>query len=187
VKELALQIETGRLQVGVGDQDFEREAALRKEYTALVEQERQILRGLGATLDPKVDAGFQRVAGVEAMLDQHDQLIDAIVAERSNEMRQVLDEEGAKLTGYRTRLASLEGESEEVVGGIALDNYRKVRQRFYDLVQRADVGVIDVSWAVREEHRVRGEALSRERARALKALEDEYRDIMDQQHGSTEP
>jgi hypothetical protein len=187
MKELGLQIETGKLQVGVGDQDFQREAALRKEYNDLVERERQILHGLGAQLDPQVDAAFQRVANVEVMLDQHDQLIDAIVAERSNEMRQVLDEEGAKLTGYRTRLASLEGESEEVVGGIALDNYRKVRQRFYDLVLRADVGVIDVSWAVREEHRVRGEALARERARALQALQDEYRDIMDEQRGSTGP
>jgi hypothetical protein len=95
-------------------------------------------------------------------------------------MRKVLDEEGAKLTGYRNQLGTLEGQSEEVVGGIALANFRSVRQRFYDLVLRADVGIVDVSWAVREEHRVRGETLTRERARALKALEDEYRDIMDQ-------
>jgi TolA-binding protein len=181
MKELALLIESGRLQVGVGDQNYAREDALRKEYAQIVGREHEVLRSLGAKLDANVDVALQRVARVEAVLDLHDREIDLIVAERAQEMRQVLDEEGAKLTGYRAQLASLEGESEEVVGGIALDNHRKVRQRFYDLVLRADVGVVDVSWAVREEHRIRAEALSRERARALKSLEDEYRDIMDQQ------
>jgi hypothetical protein len=67
-----------------------------------------------------------------------------------------------------------------VVGGVALLNFRAVRQRFYDLVLRADVGVIDVAWAVREMHRTNAEQLTRERVRAIQALEDEFRDILDQ-------
>ena len=55
-------------------------------------------------------------------------------------MRGVLDEESVKLDGYRTQLGELETESEDVVGGVTLANFRKVRQRFYDLVLRADVG-----------------------------------------------
>ncbi|MFI5307270.1 MAG: tetratricopeptide repeat protein [Polyangiales bacterium] len=183
IKDIGLQIETGRMQVGVGDQDSLREESLRKEYASLVERERQILTSLGARPDPQIDAAFQRLAVVEGTLDQHDRDVDAIVTERVTEMRTVLGEEGAKLTGYRTQLTGLESQSEEVVGGIALLNFRTVRQRFYDLVLRADVGIVDVSWAVREEHRTRGETLTRERARALQALEDEYKDIMDQQEG----
>jgi len=181
IQDLEIQLETGRIQVGVDDQDFKREEAVRNEHASLVERERQILRSLGARPNERVDAGFASAATIEASIAQHDQRIDAIVGERVSEMRGVLDAEGAKLVGYRTQLTALEGESEEVVGGIALDNFRKVRQRFYDLVLRADVGIIDVSWAVREEHRMRAEVLTRERARSLKALEDEYRDIMDQQ------
>jgi TolA-binding protein len=181
IKELGLKIETGRLQVGVGDADSERDDGLRKEYNQLVERERQILQGLGAHADEQVEAAFRRSAVIEGVLDSHDREIDAIVVERVAEMRKVLDEEGAKLVGYRTQLGTLEGQSEEVVGGIALANFRGVRQRFYDLVLRADVGIVDVAWSVREEHRVRGETLTRERARALKALEDEYHDIMDTQ------
>jgi hypothetical protein len=181
IQDLEIQIETGRIQVGVDDEDSKREEAVRIEHAALVERERQILRGLGARSDERVEAGFRSATAIEATIVQHDQRIDAIVGERVTEMRSVLDAEGAKLIGYRAQLTELEGESEEVVGGIALDNFRKVRQRFYDLVLRADVGIIDVSWAVREEHRMRTEVLTRERARSLKALEDEYRDIMDQQ------
>jgi TolA-binding protein len=181
IQDLEIQLETGRIQVGVDDEDSKREEAVRNEHAALVERERQILRGLGARSDERVEAGFRSATAIEATIVQHDQRIDAIVGERVREMRSVLDAEGAKLVGYRAQLTELEGESEEVVGGIALDNFRKVRQRFYDLVLRADVGIIDVSWAVREEHRMRTEVLTRERARSLKALEDEYRDIMDQQ------
>lgn len=55
--------------------------------------------------------------------------------------------------------------------------------RFYDLVLRADVGNIDVAWAEREEHRMRVELLTRERAREIKALDDEFNEIMDQSQG----
>jgi TolA-binding protein len=180
MRQLQVQIETGRLQVGVGDPDFAREEALRQEYLQLVDQERQILRSLGARGDGRVDAAFNRSASVEDTLDQRDQQIDAIVTERATEMRKVIGEEKVKLDGYRARLSELQQESEVVVGGVALMNFRAVRQRFYDLVLRADVGVIDVAWAVREMHRTNAEQLTRERVRAIQALEDEFRDIIDQ-------
>jgi len=183
MRELAVRIEAGRLQVGVGDQDFAREDALRKEYEDLVSRERQILASLGAHSDGRVAAAFGRAASVQDSLDGRDRQIDAIVTRRAQEMRTVLDEEKIKLDGYRSRLAELETESQEVVGGIALANYRSVRQRFYDLVLRADVGIIDVAWAVREQHRSQAEQLTRARVRAIKALEDEFRDIIDRPEG----
>lgn len=180
IAQLRLQVEAGRLQTGVGDQDFERDAALRKQHAELVERERKILKALGAQSDPQIESAFRRTTAIEGVLDLDDHEVDLIVAERVSHMRIVLNEETAKLVGYRTQLATMEKDSEEVVGGIALENYHNVRKRFYDLVLRADVGVVDVGWAIREEHRMRGETLSRQRARDLKSLEDEFRDIMDQ-------
>jgi TolA-binding protein len=181
--ELNVKIETGRLQIGVGDDDSMREEAVRKEYVALVAREREILRSLGARSDSRVDSGFARAAAVDDMLDQRDVQIDAIVAERAADMRKVIDEEKVKLDGYRTRLAELQKEAEVVVGGVALLNFRSVRQRFYDLVLRSDVGTIDVAWAVREMHRTNAEQLTRERVRAIQALDDEFKDIIDQPEG----
>ena len=59
-------------------------------------------------------------------------------------------------------------------------NFNRIHDRFYELVLRADVGKIDVAWAKREDHRLRIDALTRERARELQALDDEFRDVMDQ-------
>ncbi len=110
----------------------------------------------------------------------HDQEIDRITEERIAEMRVVVEEERQKLAGYRAALAGLEGETEEVVGAVTYATWDDVRGRFYDLVLRADVGRIDVAWARREEHRTRVDMLTRERSRELRALDDEFRDIMDE-------
>ncbi|HEX4353877.1 MAG TPA: hypothetical protein VHZ95_13205, partial [Polyangiales bacterium] len=59
-------------------------------------------------------------------------------------------------------------------------NYRQVQQRFYELVLKADVGIVDVGWANREEHRTRIENLTKQRASALQSLDDEFREIMDE-------
>jgi hypothetical protein len=91
--------------------------------------------------------------------------------------------ETRNVEGYRGQLATLETEAEDVVGGVTFANFSLVRARFYDLVLRADVGTIDVSWAEREEHRTRVEMLTRSRAFEIQALDDEFQEIMDEPKG----
>lgn len=180
IAALAIDIEGARLHVGVGDAESERDEAMRKEHAELVAQERDLLKRLNAPLDPRIDSALIRASHAQDTLEARDLEIDTLVAERVREMLVVVDEESAKLVGYRMRLAELETDAVSVVGGVAYANYQKVQKRFYDLVLRADVGIVDVAWAIREEHRMNGERLTRERARSLKALADEYRDITDQ-------
>lgn len=174
-------LETALLRVGADDKDFLRDAELRRQYTAVLATERTLLAGLGARPDARVEGAFQRVARAEDVLDAHDRDVDMVVSERTGEMRKVLDEETAKLAIYRQKLAELDGDGEIVIGGITFENFHKVQQRFYDLVLRADLGGVDVAWAEREEHRTRAEMLTRERARAIQALDDEFHDMLDEE------
>jgi hypothetical protein len=175
IERIELEVETGRIQVGVGDSTYVRDDQLRAEHADLVAQERRLIGGNGRT-----DPLYQRIDNVEATIAQHDAAIDKVVSERSAAMQKVLDEEGGKLVGYRERLVELDGETEDVVGGITYANFRKVQHRFYDLVLKADVGIVDVGWAEREEHRARIDMLTRERNRALQALDEEFREITDE-------
>jgi len=179
IRRLKIDVEAGRLRVGVGDDAFEREKKLRDEYAGLIQQERSIIASLGGRGGSQTDELFRRVARVEDKLDAHDGRIDAVVAERTAEMRKVLDEESVNLDGYRARMTELQSTTEEVIGGIAYANFKHVHDRFYNLVMRADVGSIDVTWAQREEHRRRVEMLTRDRTRAIKALDAEFAEIMD--------
>ena len=174
------RLEVGRLHVGVGDKRYQADDAEREKFIDLVTRERQ-LAGSGG---PQYDDAFARVASIERQLDQRDAEIATMVQRRVAEMLVVVDEETANLVRYRKALSSLEGETEDVVGAITYLNFNRIHQRFYELVLRADVGKIDVSWAKREDRRLRLDVLTRERARELQALDDEFRDVMDQSQGS---
>ena len=77
----------------------------------------------------------------------------------------------------------LEGETEDVVGAITYLNFDRIHRRFHDLVLRSDVGKVDVAWARREDRRLRIDALTRERAREIQALDDEFKEVMDEGAG----
>ncbi|MET0342764.1 MAG: tetratricopeptide repeat protein [Polyangiales bacterium] len=179
LKELKFQLESARLQVGVGDARYARDAQVRERYNQLVAREHQ----LNTSRSQQTEAMFRRVQTLEAQLAARDDAIDALVQERVASMKQQLDIENTNVEGYRNRLGTLETEAEDVVGGVTSANFASVRARFYDLVQRADVGNIDVSWADREEHRQRVELLTRQRATEIRALDDEFQEIMDEPKG----
>lgn len=180
LEHLKIELESGRIQVGVGDPTYLKDEELRSEYTQLVVKERQLIELAGGKSAKNVDEMFRRADVAETLLTKHDQAIDKVVAERSAEMMKVVDEESVNLVGYQQRIVELDGETEDVVGGITYTNFRKVQHRFYDLVLKADVGLIDVGWAEREEHRTRIDLLTRERNRALQSLDDEFNEITDE-------
>ena len=89
---------------------------------------------------------------------------------------QVRDEE-RRVAGYRARLESLENESAQVVGNLILRQFRDIQVQFYQIVMRADLGLVDVAWEQREEHNNRARMLAEEQNREINALNDEYREV----------
>lgn len=155
-----------------GDDETLREAQLRAEYRELVAEERRLAGSGGAN-----DRLFDRITSLEARLAERDAQIRGFATERVATMRQTLAEEQTRIEGYRRELGALETESEEVVGGVTYATFQSVRQRFYNLILQADVGRIDVAWQRREQHRLRIEQLTTERAQELQRLDDEFREI----------
>lgn len=177
------RLEVGRLHVGVGDKRYQADDEERAKFVSIVNRERQLAGSGGAGYD----SAYRRIVAVERQLDQRDAEVARVVRLRVADMLVVVDEETANLARYRVALRSLEGETVDVVGAITYLNFNRIHGRFYELVLRADVGKIDVAWARREDHRVRIDTLTRERARELQALDDEFRDVMDENQGEGEP
>jgi TolA-binding protein len=175
IEELRVALESARLQVGAGDDRYRRQGRIREEYNRLIAREQRLGGGGGRT-----DELLRRLGEAERRLDQRDGELERVANERAAEIRRQVDEESQRIVGYQQTLAQLDTEAEEVVGAVTYHNFRLVQRRFYDLVLRADVGRIDVTWAVREEHRMRVEILTRERQRELQALDDDFREIMDE-------
>jgi chromosome segregation ATPase len=179
IKELKFQLESARLQVGVGDARYARDDQVRDRYNQLVMRE----HALNPSRSETTEQMLRRLGTVENQIAGRDAEIDRMVTERVTVMQRDLGVENTNVEGYRSRLAELETEAEDVIGGVTSANFASVRSRFYDLVLRADVGNIDVSWADREEHRQRVELLTRQRSTEIRALDDEFKEIMDEPKG----
>jgi hypothetical protein len=53
-----------------------------------------------------------------------------------------------------------------------------VYKNFYDLVLKADVGVVDVSFQRKQDHTTEIQTLSAKKDRELKQLDDEFREVL---------
>ena len=62
-----------------------------------------------------------------------------------------LDDEKRTVAPIAQTLGGYTDESADVGGGIMAESLKAVTQRFYNVVVRADVGIIDVAWALKDD------------------------------------
>ena len=77
--------------------------------------------------------------------------LEAQVAQRVGELQQKIDTERVNIAGYQQQLDALDGEARDLVGQVAKRNFGLVRDRLRGIVLRADVGITEQAWEVREE------------------------------------
>ncbi len=167
------QLEIAKMQIGVGDARYANDKDLRERYIAVVNAERQAL------VINEHEAAFAQIERLERMAEAHDRMIETTVEQRVAELRRVVDDEKINLAGYQQALTNEESQSAVAVGQTVQGYLARLRNTFQGLVLRSDAGKTDVAWAKREEHRLRADLLSRERARELQVMDDEYSEITD--------
>jgi tetratricopeptide (TPR) repeat protein len=187
IAELRKQAEIGRAQSGLGDPRFAAEADVRQRLKAVLTQEVQLVMG-GA--DPKarpaVEAAIpilRRIDAAEAKLAAAYSGLQSGVTESAQGLSGQVESEALRVEGYAQALDALDESSRVLVGEVARENFAKVRDRIEKVVMRADVGLVQKSWEVREEQLRRVKALLRERAREDKYITDELREVLEDAEG----
>jgi hypothetical protein len=94
-------------------------------------------------------------------------------------LRRKIADEVSALESHSARLDQLDQEARLVVGEVAMRNFARVRDRVKGIVLRADIGIVQEAWEVREEQRQRVRNLQRERAREEQMLNDELREVLE--------
>ena len=128
--------------------------------------------------DPRVAEGYllARMDKAQGNLDQVNRRIDSYLASKRAEIVRVLTEEKAKLVGYKVHLAKIRPESKVVVGGVAMQNFKKVADKVYQVLVKADVGVLDVVWAIKNLAKGRYEKRESTFMKAMEMLKAKYRE-----------
>lgn len=83
------------------------------------------------------------------------------------------------MEGYVSHLDELDRSARVLLGEMAMENLELVRKRLKNVVQRADVGIVQHAWELREDQMHRLRQLQRERAREESFLNDELREVLD--------
>lgn len=184
IEEYRDAIDNGRAMIGFGDQRFVDDDDARKRFRELFARE-VALTASGQDSGSAVDyaKGIQSLLG---RIDIDEQRLEATrgklekqALEQAQVLRQKIAAEVAALETYAQNLDSLDQQARLLVGEIAMKNFALVRDRVKNIVLRADVGIVQQAWEVREEQRVRVRNLQRERAREEQNLNDELREVLD--------
>ena len=89
--------------------------------------------------------------------------------------------------GFRGQLDDIEAESQAVGGELLTASFEVVKNKLYDILVRADVGVIDVSWSRKEESGDEQKRLNLEKQREVKQIKDEFREILEDNEPAPAP
>ncbi|MBL8949557.1 MAG: tetratricopeptide repeat protein [Myxococcaceae bacterium] len=161
------------------------EETLRREYEASLGKQRDILlkaRGLIPNDATQVllrsevvraDAASlrDRVAAAKATLRDR-------VTRKAAKLREMVQHEQELLSGYGNEVAMTSSQAKGLVGRIAFDSFRRVRASFYDLVLKADVGVVDVAFTRKQDKTIEIQKLATQKDRELKQLDEEFKEVL---------
>jgi hypothetical protein len=177
-------IEMGRGQIGFGDQRFVEDDRVRERFREVFRQEVGLVaagQDTGGARDyaQSIQALLGRADAVEARLMSQRAGFENKARAGAEEMRQLVERESANIETYANRLDSLDQEARLLVGEVAMRNFARVRDRLKSIVLRADVGIVQQAWELREEQMRRVRNLQRERAREEQDLNDELQEVLD--------
>ncbi|MEZ4371675.1 MAG: tetratricopeptide repeat protein [Polyangiaceae bacterium] len=184
IKQYREAIEMGRAQIGFGDQRYVDDANVRRQFRTLLTREVQLASqgqaGSGSQAYAKsllpVLASAERA---EKDLEDAYGKLDKEVEEQTRGLQKKLADEVANVERYAEQLESLDQQARLLVGEVAMKNFGLVRDRLKNIVLRADTGIVQHAWEVREEARSRVINLQRERSREESNLNDELREVID--------
>jgi len=175
--KLREDVENARYQIGVGDNLDQSDAQLREKVRQICSKERELLRSRGGEAGRRLDAVIGMVEETEQTITSFRVAAEKEADRQIEDIRRQVRTEREHVKEYRTELSLLNDEAEEVVGGVTFENFSNVRKRFRNLILKADVGVIDVAWERKEEHKDRGMSFNKDRLAEIQSLDREFEEV----------
>ena len=184
-EELVAAIQAAEDASGVAGPEELLEGNIRAEYQQLLVQEQEALASIGNRANGSARADMERLAflfgrcrGVGETLVAFNTNLDETLDARLSDIRTALASEARMLRQHVDSLRAIETRADDVAGGVTVDGFREVSKTFYEIVVRADVGIIDVAWALKDAKTKQVSSLVRQRKMDLKLLDDEFAAVL---------
>lgn len=180
------ELELANIELGYAAAN-QQEQAIQNEYQRLLLQEKQLLEQLKTRLSLDEQQQLSEIQGYQERLQTARRQLRRFFSRLQQEsfrfrvdVQNKLTQEKNKQEQYRSQISALEQDSKGLASQIAYNSFVSVRKKFYDLVLRAEVGVIDVAWQEKQTIQTERLRLTNEKNRELKVLDSEFRDILEE-------
>jgi TolA-binding protein len=157
-----------------------RERAVAEQLQRLSDEEQQIEQDLLERLGPadrkRIDRELgvaSRAAAVMAQLFDLDDRVHNEAQARATSLQRLVAERRHDMAVTNGKLATVVRDTRDLGDALVRVMYTRVADRLYDLLVRADVGLIDVAWADKEHSVAAWRTLTNEKQREKNALEQE--------------
>ena len=101
-----------------------------------------------------------------------------MVSRKVESVREKVKYEAALLAQYNAEVQVASADAQNLVGRIAFESFKRVRRQFYDLVLKADVGLVDVAWTRKQDKTNQIQSLAKQKDKELRELEDEFKEVL---------
>jgi tetratricopeptide (TPR) repeat protein len=177
-------IDFGRAQIGFGDSRYVEDEEVRRRFREVFSREVALCAAgqsgeSAASYARSIQPLLLRADVIEQRLDAQVRDLDGQAKIEAAGLQTKVESEFALLETSAQNLDTLDQQARLLVGEVAMRNFALVRDRLKSVVLRADVGIVQEAWEVREEQRVRVRNLQRERSREESSLNDELREVLD--------
>jgi tetratricopeptide (TPR) repeat protein len=161
------------------------EAAVRERFLGALGEERKALDAPRSGMEQEQRQALERGEALIyrlAKLRDRAQAVKA-VASRSAEaqagaLRARIGSERRELQGQAGAIDGVVQEARTFVGELAFRSFREVREQFYQLVLKADVGIVDVAWSRKRERLDKIQQLSQQKATELQQLDRDFKNLL---------
>ena len=122
---------------------------------------------------------LSRADAIGKQVDEFNKRVDKQVDVRLETVKGYLASEKEELAKATSKLGEVVTESQSLGGGLAQAMFTRVADRFYDLVVRSDVGIIDVAWALKDQKTQAVTKLTNLKNLELRALDEDFKKVME--------
>lgn len=185
LEELHHDTEMAADEAGIGDELAVEGMDLRRQLDVALRAEHELVsraaaRAGGDTAGRvrEIESLFARAENVEKAMGRVNARIDQVIEGQLREVKVTLAEEKSALVGYQRQLVSYDGETVDVGSDVVASSFGRVSKKFKDIVVRSDVGLLDVTWAQKEQSQKNSDRLRIDFAREKTTLDAEFRDVL---------
>ena len=185
-QELGERVKTAKT-VSSGDGGRVHAARLREAYAANIAKEFDFLKSMRGKLPVEFQSSVRAVDSVREDLGQISQELETLqraldrqIVSKVEGIRERLKLETEKLDRFEKEQTKLSGTTRSLLGPVALASLQSVIDQFNTLVMKADVGIIDVAWARKQDTTTKVNSAVDQEQQRVQDLTVKYQDFLEE-------